>query len=462
LSLSKILALSQTTASASGSRTAFNANPSEVGGNLATSDFGGNQTGAGTSNGVFYTGPNSAWRSALVPSSAANGQSPSETTASALSDIVLLDLVRANSDYSNGSYTPPLHGTNPHGEGTAASITTEPRSTPDSSDCTTPSKDEVVGVGRSCGQQNSDGSYSGHVTVASLGGQELFGESSTPSGTTYTGSLAPLLGPTLSGINGGLAQVCSNSGNQICVSLLSTNSSTTSSGSTNSFQGANAELGGASGISASALDSNGDISQTGSCQTADGGSSVANVAISGTTLANAAQSNDSSTACQDPSQNSQTHSSQVLGGQISNLTSPILGAGCAGGTPTQPLSQLPAQLVALFCNEFDSNGAQAAAPYGTAEGLTAILLGGLGAHTAASESLARAPSLPSVSPNGGGAPNAGPGPTGTPGGAPEGAPSGALPFTGLDAAGLLGLALALGLGGTGLVWWTRRTRTSPV
>jgi len=40
------------------------------------------------------------------------------------------------------------------------------------------------------------------------------------------------------------------------------------------------------------------------------------------------------------------------------------------------------------------------------------------------------------------------------------ASSGALAFTGLDVAGLVGLALALGLGGVGLVWWSRRSRVS--
>jgi len=40
------------------------------------------------------------------------------------------------------------------------------------------------------------------------------------------------------------------------------------------------------------------------------------------------------------------------------------------------------------------------------------------------------------------------------------APTGKLAFTGLDVAALVGLALALGLGGVGLVWWSRRNRMS--
>ena len=40
------------------------------------------------------------------------------------------------------------------------------------------------------------------------------------------------------------------------------------------------------------------------------------------------------------------------------------------------------------------------------------------------------------------------------------AASQALAFTGADIAGLIGLALALGLGGVGLVWWSRRSRMS--
>jgi hypothetical protein len=42
------------------------------------------------------------------------------------------------------------------------------------------------------------------------------------------------------------------------------------------------------------------------------------------------------------------------------------------------------------------------------------------------------------------------------------ASTGKLAFTGLDVAGLVGLALALGLGGVGLVWWSRRTRMSVI
>ena len=408
--------------------------------------------------------------------SSVSGQVPTGTPVGSAYPSMVRSAASGSQDYnsSTGAYTPPLHGTSPHGEGTGLALTTEPRSTPDTSNCDHPSSDEIAVVGRSCGQQSSDGSYSGHVTILALGGQELLGENSTASGTTTTGSLAPLAGPVLSQLNGALAQFCSSSNGQACLSLLKANSSSSSTGSSNSFQAADASLGGASGLSASALSSNGNISQTSTCQTASGSSSVADLSAGGTSLVSAAESADSSRACQNPSQNSQSASSHVLGGAIASVTSPLLGGtGCADGTPNTPVKPLgqiplPPQVVAAICNATDSNGSQASAPYGTNDGLTAILLGSLGVQAPNSESLARAPSAaPPATPPGSGV-GSGPGaPPAAPAAAPvaaaaaavaPAAASGQLPFTGINL--MLELMIAFCLLAAGAAAWLASRRRS--
>lgn len=88
-----VIAVSHTSASASGGGTSSTANPLELGGKPPASQFGGTQNGDGTSTGnLMDTGPSSQFRLALLPWSASNSQNGTENSASALSDIVLLDL----------------------------------------------------------------------------------------------------------------------------------------------------------------------------------------------------------------------------------------------------------------------------------------------------------------------------------------------------------------------------------
>ena len=69
---------------------------------------------------------------------------------------------------------PPLHGTNPHGQGTAAVVDLGPNDArPFTVDETGSADDEDIVVGRSRGEQRADGTYHGHVTVAALFGNEI-------------------------------------------------------------------------------------------------------------------------------------------------------------------------------------------------------------------------------------------------------------------------------------------------
>ena len=131
LVIGNILALSHTKASASGSGTSSTADPLELGGNPPASQFGGTQNGPGSSgSALFDTGNQSnQFRLALLPWTATNSQSPdgSQSTADAMSDIVLLDLgtpgtsqsasVRVLQSQSHATWTPAASSGNSSADG---------------------------------------------------------------------------------------------------------------------------------------------------------------------------------------------------------------------------------------------------------------------------------------------------------------------------------------------------------
>lgn len=263
---------------------------------------------------------------------------------------------------SDPTTTPPLHGTNPHGEGTVAVVDTNPDpKRPYSSDTTGKTDNEDIVVGRSRGEQSSDGSYHGHITVAALFGNELIGVDSKP-GETNHGPLQALQTSLLDAI-------CSGSGNQLCLSVLTADSATTNSGSTNHFSVAHAKLGGDSGIEAGAAESNGSITGDGTCQTSHGDSTVADVKAGGNAVASVAKSSTDSKACQGQAP-TQTDSSSVinLGGQ----GVPIPAPGCADGT-ADTVTGIPT-LLPLICNADDANAGQGPNPYGVRDALDAFVL----------------------------------------------------------------------------------------
>jgi hypothetical protein len=356
------------------------------------------------------------------------------------------------------AYTPPLHGTEPHGQGTDATVDVTPGTTsPLPGD---PSQgDEEVIAGDSRGQQSSDGSYHGSVTLAYLLGSPIIQVTSNP-GESKDGPLQPL--------QDGLDQLCSGSGNQLCLTVLGMHSSSTGNSSTNSFEAVGAHIGGEDGINADALTSNGNISSDGTCQTAHGDSGVATANV-GPLTADALQGDSTSTACNNGPSSVSQHSTVVnLGG----TGIPLPAAGCDNGTPNTNFTAL-SPLLATVCNADDTNGSQTGSPYGVREALTvfALLTGNsslLKATTAGPESHAVVPpnttTTPPGNPGGGGGTkgaggkggnNGGNGGGGNGGGAGSGNGSaagsaatgnGQLAFTGADlfALALVGGALILG------------------
>lgn len=280
-------------------------------------------------------------------------------------------------------YTPPLHGTNPHGEGTVGVVDLTPEDTePLPYDVDGGSEDIVAGRAR--GEQDGD-EYHGHITIVStfLTG-ELLGVD-TAEGESAAGPLDPIQEAILD-------TLCDGSGDQVCLEVLRADSETTSEGSVNSFAVANAQIGGPTGITATAAESNGSIADDGECQTAHGDSTVTNASVGTALTADVIESESTSTACNDGTETVEQDSRVV---NLNDTGLPVPAAGCADGTPNSDFTPL-LPLLGAVCNAADVNGAQADAPYGVIEGLSLFVLdiGGVPlvkTTTAGSESHAVAP-----------------------------------------------------------------------
>ncbi len=283
--------------------------------------------------------------------------------------------------------TPPLHGADPHGQGTVAvvDITPDPKR-PYSSDPTGKADGEDIVVGRARGEQRADGTYHGHITVAALFGNEIVGVDTNP-GQKRAGPLDAVQQNLLT-------PLCNGTGMQICLSAVTADSETTATGSTNRFSTARATLGGAAnGADVMAAESTGNISSDGTCQTSTGTSQVTNATVAGTVLAGVSKSSTVSKACNDGTAPQQTNTSSVVG--LGGAGVPVPAPGCADGT-ADTTTGVPA-LLPIVCNADDSgDGAQATGPYGVRDALDVFLLA-VGAvqaakiSTAGSESRAVAP-----------------------------------------------------------------------
>ncbi|MGI8413093.1 MAG: hypothetical protein ACR2QA_11560, partial [Solirubrobacteraceae bacterium] len=293
-------------------------------------------------------------------------------------------------------YQPPLHGTNPHGEGTATVVDVAPTNTRplpgDPSGKSNPNSEIIVG--RSLGEQRSDGTYHGHVTILSLLGSELLKADSTP-GMTDTGPVG--------GLNSSLDNICNSTG--LCLGAATVSSTTTATSSVNSFTTVKAVVGAkalgtlgpnlpatllASVIGSGASNSEGDIATVGNCQIAHGASSVTNLVALGI-VARAVQSTSDTKTCNDGTSVAPVGTSSVAGlGQPSNPLnlSALLGlvpAGCSmGGTPPTSANGAPngipntdggiPALLPIICNADDTATNQATIPYNVREGLTLMVL----------------------------------------------------------------------------------------
>lgn len=290
----------------------------------------------------------------------------------------------SSSASSTSVYTPPAYGTNPHGQGTVASLSLGPSQTrpytysPGGS--SSQNEDLVVGRGRS--EQQPNGTYDAHTTIAALFGNEILGVDANQ-GQSAQSPFQPLQSV--------LDKICTSSNGAVCLSLLVADTAATSNGASTHFQTAGVKSNLANlGLNINAASSDSAIQTSGSCQTSSGGSEVAGVALASGNVASVAKSSTASTACtgQTPSQ---TDNSSVI--VLGNGGLPLPAPGCANGTPNT-LSGIPA-LLPIICNADDQTQVQA--PFGVREALTVLGLNtalnqaAIRAATAASESSAVAP-----------------------------------------------------------------------
>ena len=239
---------------------------------------------------------------------------------------------------------PPAHGSDPHAQGGVAVVDTNPSSErPLASDPTGAASGEDVIVGRARGEKVG-GAYRGHITILSLFGQELAGVNTAPGETKN--------GPLQSVQTGILDPLCMSTQNQVCLSVLTANSTTTATGSTNDFAIARAS---ALGLGVGAAESKGVIGEDANCQTADGSAKTANVSSpGGGAVAQVANSTSHSKSCRGAAPEV-ANTSSVIG--LGGVQVPIPAAGCANGTP-DTVTGIPGVLP-IVCNADDIAGAQA-------------------------------------------------------------------------------------------------------
>jgi len=305
-------------------------------------------------------------------------------------DLRSFESAQTRATSANPQTEPPLHGTNPHAQGTAAVVDLTPSATrPFSDDPVGRTSGEDVVIGRSRGEQRADGTYHGHVTVAALFGNELIGRDTVP-GQTVDEAIAEDL----------LQGICTGLG--VCIDVVRVRSATTSSSSLNSFSLATAALrrGDVPALAIGAAQSIGNITSDGTCQTANGASSVVDVAA-GAAIAEVSESSSASRACRGAAP-TQTNTSRVV--ELGQTGLDLPAPGCANGTPDTQTGLPP--LLPIVCNADDSSsagGIQATAPYGVRNALDVYVLsvGGTAlsqVSTAQSESLAVAPAAVTTPP----------------------------------------------------------------
>ena len=271
---------------------------------------------------------------------------------------------------------PPLHGANPHGQGTVAVVDTNPSSErPLSGDTDGGDSGEEVVVGRARGEKNADGTYQGRISVLGLFGRDVI-PIQTAQGETKSGPLQGLQTSVLD-------PLCTSTSQQVCLSALTANSTTTAAGSTNDFALARASL---LGLGVGAGESNGTIVQDANCQTAGGSARTANVTTSTGTTAGAANSTSTSKSCRGQAPQV-ANTSEVL--NLGGTGVPLPAAGCANGTPDTQAG-LPG-LLPIICNAEEIAGASAVREALSVFTLQVGTMSVLKETTAASESLSVAP-----------------------------------------------------------------------
>jgi hypothetical protein len=263
-------------------------------------------------------------------------------------------------------YQPPAHGNNPHGQGTVGTVDFLPSNTVPLDGGTSSSTDgeegEDIVLGRSRGERNPDGSYHGEVNILSIFGFDVVPPVETGPGESESGPLEPIQQNVLDAI-------CAGSGGQLCLQVLAADSETTNSGSTNSFNAANINLGGREGLRLSLLESNGNIETDSSCQRSHGDSGVLKLDF-GEESIHILESSTDSEACNNGTKTQENDSRFIaFGDRVPH--------DCATGEPDSEFTAFY-PILTFVCNADDTNGvdeeeSQMGEPYGVREALTLFL-----------------------------------------------------------------------------------------
>jgi hypothetical protein len=267
-------------------------------------------------------------------------------------------------------YTPPAHGTNPHGQGTVG-VVDESLFTPDPDTLPYPYEpggaSEAVVLGQSRGEQNPDGTYHGHVSILTFFGNEVIEGADTDEGESDGGPVTDL--------NDALDGICEDSGFTLCLRVLDVDSETDENSSENSFTLASAGVFLTEGIYlfTDAGSSSGEISEQDGCQTATGESHVGSVEIPIFAL-EGGSSESYSEACNNGTTD-QKNESNALFFDLRLLDALDLDADCENGVPDTVF--LEVAFLAAICNADDSSstgGTQLDEPYGVREAFTLFIV----------------------------------------------------------------------------------------
>ena len=253
-------------------------------------------------------------------------EGPATSSATRTASTTLNKVAKSTTPSTRAQSAPPpvsasVQGSNPHGMGTALSVSL--------------GGNEAIVVGRSRGEQRSDGAYHGHTTTLGLFGNDVIANDTT-AGQTAKGPLAPLQEQLLD-------QICKGSSGNLCLEVLRADSATTATGSANHSRVLGLTLGGQNGVVATAADSNGNIESNGACQKSHGDVTLLKLMLGGNPLLDIGQSASDSNAC--PGGTTVTNSSNPLvavGGQ------PVGLPGCGANAPGNLIDLNP--LVTIACN----------------------------------------------------------------------------------------------------------------
>jgi hypothetical protein len=267
-----------------------------------------------------------------------------------------------------GTYTPPLHGSNPHGQGTVGVVDLSPDATRalDSA-----AHGEEVVIQRSRAERTEDG-YTASSTALEALSLKLLGTEAAE-GESEHGVLEPIQAIVLD-------PLCGAAGDGVCVEVLRQDSEADENGASSSSAVAEVQVGGENGIGATAVESNAEIgTDENGCEDARSDATTAGVRLGGGNAVEAASSSSDTNQCGPPEPEpgegpDPERDSTVV--ELLGLDLPLPVAGC--GESKTPDSELDAlsPIASTSCHADDGSdvgGTQSPVAYAVREALSVFV-----------------------------------------------------------------------------------------